>query len=126
MAPSMEVSSRGLEMAIRAASSALPLPAARPTPMWAMPAFFIMARHVGKVQIDEAGVANQVGDGLHCLTQHIVGDLKGVGKGDLLVRGVLQPLVGDDDQRVHLVLQLGNAALRLLHPAACPQSQRAW
>ena len=75
-------------------------------------------RHVGKVQIDEAGVADQVGNGLHCLTQHIVGDLKGVGKGDLLVRGVLQPLVGDDDQRVHLILQLGNAALRLLHPAA--------
>ena len=33
LAPSIEVSSRGLEMAIRAASSALPLPAARPTPM---------------------------------------------------------------------------------------------
>ena len=43
LAPSMEVSSRGLEMAILAASSALPLPAARPTPMWAMPAFFMMA-----------------------------------------------------------------------------------
>ena len=30
-------------MAMRAASSALPLPAARPTPMCAMPAFFMMA-----------------------------------------------------------------------------------
>ena len=42
-APWMEVSSSGLEMAMRAASSALPLPAARPTPMCAMPAFFMMA-----------------------------------------------------------------------------------
>ena len=42
-APLMEVSSRGEEMAIRAASSALPLPAARPTPMWARPASFMMA-----------------------------------------------------------------------------------
>ena len=33
LAPLMEVSSRGLEMAILAASSALFLPAARPTPM---------------------------------------------------------------------------------------------
>ena len=43
LAPLMEVSSRGEEMAIRAASSALPLPAARPTPMWARPASFMMA-----------------------------------------------------------------------------------
>ena len=43
LAPLMEVSSRGLEMAIRAASSALFLPAARPTPMWARPASFMTA-----------------------------------------------------------------------------------
>ena len=42
-APLMEVSSRGLETARRAASSALFLPEARPTPMWAMPASFMTA-----------------------------------------------------------------------------------
>ena len=73
---------------------------------------------VCKVQIDEAGILDQIGDRLHRLAEHVVGDLESIGKGDLLIGGVLQPLVGDDDQRVHLILQLGNAALRLLHPAA--------
>ena len=41
-APLMEVSISGLATAMRAASSALPLPAAWPTPMCAKPAFFIM------------------------------------------------------------------------------------
>ncbi len=82
--------------------------------------------HVGKVQVDEAGVPDQVGDGLHRLAQHVVGDLKGVGKGDLLIGGMLQPLVGDDDQGVHLVLQLRDAALRPASSGGGPQSRRAW
>ncbi|CAN4034292.1 DUF2262 domain-containing protein, partial [Dysosmobacter welbionis] len=73
---------------------------------------------VREVQVDEAGIPDQVGDGLHRLAQHVVRDLEGVCKGDLLVRGVLQPLVGDDDQGVHLVLQLRDAGLCLLHPPA--------
>lgn len=81
--------------------------------------------NIGKIQIDKAGIPNQIGNGLHRLPQHIIGDLKGVGKRDLLVCGVLEPLIGDDDQRIHLVLQLGNAAFRLLHPGGGPQSRRA-
>ena len=73
---------------------------------------------VGKVQVDEAGVLDEVGDGLDRLTQHIVGDLKGIGKGDLLVGGKLQPLVGDDDQGVHPGAQVLDAPLGLLHTAA--------
>jgi len=41
-APFMEVSISGLATAILAASSALPLPTAWPTPMWAKPASFII------------------------------------------------------------------------------------
>ena len=74
--------------------------------------------HVGKVQIDEAGVTDQVGNGLHRLTQHVVGDLEGVGEGDLLVGGELQPLVGNDDKGVHLVPQLADAGLGLLSALA--------
>ena len=73
---------------------------------------------VGKVQIDEAGVADQVGNGLHRLAQHIIGDLKGIGKGDLLIGGVFQALVGDDDQRIHPAAQFLDALFRLHHPAA--------
>ena len=71
---------------------------------------------VGKVQIDKAGVPDQVGDALHRLAQHVVGNFKGVAEGDLLIGGVLQPLVGDDDQRVHLATKLLNAGLRRTHP----------
>ena len=74
--------------------------------------------HVGEVQIDKAGVADQVGDGLHRLAQHVVRDLKGVGKGDLLVGGVFQPLVGDDDKGIHLAPQVFDALLRLRHALA--------
>ena len=78
---------------------------------------------VGEVQVDEAGVPDQVRDGLHRLAQHIVRDLKGVGKGDLLVSGVLQPLVGDDDQGVHLVLQFPDAGLGGPHPAGALKAE---
>src|SRR5699024_3260472 len=46
---------------------------------------------VGEVQVDEAGILDEVRDGLHRLAQHVVGDLKGVLEGDLLVGGKLQP-----------------------------------
>ena len=79
--------------------------------------------HVREVQVDEPGVADQVGDGLHRLTQHVVRDLKSVGKGDLLVGGVFQTLVGNDDQRVHLAPQLLNALFRLGHAAVSLEAE---
>ena len=74
--------------------------------------------HVGKVQVDEAGVLDEVGDGLHRLAQHIVGDLEGILEGNLLIGGELQTLVGDDDQAVHPGTQLLDALFRLHHPPA--------
>ena len=73
---------------------------------------------IGEVHVDEAGVLDEVGDGLDGLLQHVVGNAEGVGEGDLLVGGELEPLVGDDDQGVHLGLELLDAQLGLLHPAA--------
>ena len=73
---------------------------------------------VCEVEVDEAGVLDQVGDGLHRLAQHVVSDLKGVGQGDLLLGGELQPVVGDDDQGVDLGAQVLDAGLGQLHPAA--------
>ena len=74
--------------------------------------------HVGKVQVNKSGVFNQVRDGLHRLAQHVVGHLKGIGQGDLLLGDKLQPVIGDDHQGIHLGPQVLNAQLRLLHPAA--------
>ena len=40
---------------------------------------------VGKVQVDVARIPDQIGNGLHRLAEHVVGNLKGVGKGNFLV-----------------------------------------
>ena len=74
--------------------------------------------HIGKVEVDEARVADQVGDALHRLTQYVVRDLECVGKGDLLVGRMLEALVRDDDERVDLGLELFDARFRLRHAAA--------
>ena len=75
-------------------------------------------RHVGKVQVDNdiLAEAHQLGDGGHRLLQNVVGDAEGVGKGDLLVGDVFQPVVGNDDQGVYLSAEVGNALLCLAHP----------
>ena len=70
------------------------------------------------VQVDEARGGDQIGNGLHRLAQYIVSNGKGVGKRDFLVRGVLEPVVGDDDQRVHLFLEFVDAFHGLIHSAA--------
>ena len=62
------------------------------------------------------GVTHQFGDGGHSLLQNIVGNAKSIGKGDLLLCDVFQPVVGDDDEGIHLLRQGGNAGLGLAHP----------
>ncbi len=70
--------------------------------------------HIGKVQVDESGILDEVGNGLYRLAQHIIGDLKGVLEGDFLVGGKFEPFIGDDDQGIHLAPQLLDAGLGLL------------
>ena len=74
--------------------------------------------HVGKVQIDKAGLADKLRDGQQCLTQHVVGNLEAVGEGDFLIRHMLDAVIGNDHQGIHLVLKVLNALFRLLHPPA--------
>ena len=74
--------------------------------------------HVGKVQIDDdvLAEADQLGNGGHGLLQHVVGNTEGVGEGDLLVGDVFQPVVGNDNQRIDLAAEVGDALLGLTHP----------
>ena len=74
--------------------------------------------HIGKVEVDEARVADEVRNALHRLAQHIVCDLKSVGKGDLLIGCMLEPLVWNDNERVDLGLEFIDARFRLRHAAA--------
>ena len=80
---------------------------------------------VGKVQIDDdiLGEAHQLGDGGNGLLQHIVGNAECIGEGDLLIGDVLQPVIGDDNQGIHLGAQLGNALLCLTHTVGALEAE---
>ena len=71
--------------------------------------------HIGKVQIDDAGNVDQIGDALHCLQQHLICLGKGIGKGDLFLRNAAQPFIGNDQQSVYMLLQPLDAGSCLLH-----------
>ena len=73
------------------------------------------AGHIGKVKVDKAGVLDKIGNAGNRLAQDIVRDLKGVGQGDFLIRGIFQPVVRDDQQRIDLAEQLFDAGLGLIH-----------
>ena len=79
---------------------------------------------VGEVEVDQAGHDHEIGDAAHAHVQHVVGHLEGVGEGRLLVGDLEQVLVGNDDQRVDHLLQLGDALLGRLHAAAALEVER--
>ena len=91
--------------------------------MWALPAFFMTADTSAKSRLMKPVFLMRSEMDWTAWLKHVVGDLKGVGEGDLLVGGKLQPLVGDDDQAVHLVAQLLDALLGLLHAAAALKAE---
>ena len=77
---------------------------------------------VGKVQVDEAGLGNEVGNALNALAQHVVCHFEGVHQ-RRPAHDRQQALVGDDDQGIHRFLELGNALFGVLHPAAALKAE---
>ena len=80
--------------------------------------------HVGKVAVDDAGNGDDVGDALHALAQHVVGDAETLEEAGILGHGE-QLLVGDHDHGVDAVEQFLEAALGLLHAALAFEGKRA-
>ena len=66
---------------------------------------------VRKVQIDEAGHSNQIGNALDALAQHIVCHAERVQNAGTFAHDKQQPVVGDDDQRIYIFLDGRNALL---------------
>ncbi len=124
IAPSTLASSSGELMAALAASTARFSPPATPMPMRARAGFPHDRAHVGEVEVDEARHGDEVGDALHALAQHVVGDLEGVDDRGAALDHLQQPVVGDDDQRVDLGAQLANAVLGLTRPAFALEHER--
>ena len=79
---------------------------------------------VGKIQVDEAFLHNQVGDAGDAGMEHLVGHRKGVGQRGLLVGHPEQVLVRDDDQRVDALLQLHDAGLGEPHSPLALEVER--
>ena len=79
---------------------------------------------VREVQVDEARHGDQLGDIGNRLTEHAVRDFERVLKGDLLLGYVLEALVRDDDQRVNVLVELVDAAQRLLEALLALERER--
>ncbi len=65
--------------------------------------------HVGEVEVDVAGHRDQLRDALDALAQHVVGHEEGLDHRRLVVGDSKEAVVGDDDERVDLLLEVGDA-----------------
>ena len=81
--------------------------------------------HVGEVEVDEAGHRDEVGDALHALAQHVVGDLEGLDDRGAPLDHLQQTVVRDDDQRVDLLAQALDAVLGLARAALALEARTA-
>ncbi len=63
--------------------------------------------HVGEVDIDHAGHLDDIGDALNALAQDVVRHAEGFTQREPALGDVAQAVVGDGDQRVHLLLEPG-------------------
>ena len=115
-APFIETSSSsGLEIAASAASMARLLALGLAGAHHRLAHLAHHRADVGEVEIDQARHDHEVGDAAHAHVQDLVGHLERVGEGRPLVGESEKVLVGDDDQRVDILLQLGQAGLREAH-----------
>jgi hypothetical protein len=71
------------------------------------------ALDVGEVEVDQPWCGDEVGDARDTLQEHLVGLLERVEHAHLPVADRQQPVVGDDDEGVHLVAQGVDAVLGL-------------
>src|SRR5881396_3772114 len=65
--------------------------------------------HVGEVEVDETRHRDEVADALHALAEDVVDDAECVHHAGALLNDLQQPVVGDGDERVDLVHELGDA-----------------
>ncbi len=79
--------------------------------------------YIRKVQIDNRGDIDQIRDALYGLLQHFIRFLKGLGHGGSAVHDLQQLVVGNDDQGVHIVLDLVDTGQCIGHPGLCLKAE---
>ena len=83
-------------------------------------AFFLHnCLYIGKVQVDNSGHINQVGNSLYCLLEDFIRFLKGLGHCSPAVHNFKKLVIGYHNKRVHAVLQAFDTAQRVGH--TCPR-----
>ncbi|MCY1173080.1 hypothetical protein D9M73_132300 [compost metagenome] len=80
--------------------------------------------HVGEIEVDEAGHDHQIGYAAHALLEDFVRHLERFLEGRVRVRHQEQVLVGDDDQRIDILLQFLDARFGALRAARAFESER--
>ena len=71
--------------------------------------------NIAEIQIDLAGQLDQISDPLYCLLQDLIRHLHRVREGGLVIRNLVELLIGNYDQRVHVLLQVLNTGERFHH-----------
>ena len=80
--------------------------------------------HVGEVEVDEPRHDHEVGNRPHALLQHLVGKHECFLEGRFGLGHQEQVLVGDDDQRIDVLLQLVDARFGRAHAARAFEQER--
>ena len=93
MAPSMELSSSGLEMACWAASTARVYPRRGTDTHHGGTGLLHDGLNIGEVQVDDTGDGDEVGDALGALGKDAIGNREGLEHGGLLLGDVEQLIV---------------------------------
>ena len=68
--------------------------------------------HVGEVHVDQTGTTDHFGDAGYGAMQHFIRFAEGVQHRHVLAQDLHQLLIGDDDQRVHVLRQRFDAGMR--------------
>ena len=117
-------SSSGLTIASSAATIARCSPEASPVPIMAVPMPPSTVLHVGEIEVDEPLLDDQVDDAGDARIEHLVGQHEGFGEGRAVGGDAEQILIGNDEQRVDVPLQLGDADLGRAHAARAFEQER--
>ena len=100
-------------------------PVPMPMPSSAGPASDMIVRTSAKSRLMQARERDQVGDALHALAQHVVGDPERVDHRGLLVEHGQQPVVRHDDERVDLLARAPRCPARRPARGGSPRSRTA-
>ena len=71
--------------------------------------------HIGEVQVDQGGLADEVRDALDALAKHVVGDTESFQHTGPLADHLEQPVVGNDHQGIHGLFQLVDTHVGVFH-----------